>query len=369
MGEAMDKSMAKQADVRGQFFACLVCLAAALAIGSLTSIRVAGQMPARAAAVAKAVTSTADGHPDLQGVYNTATITPLERPAAFDGRPTVREAEAAKYAKEFLDNADIDRREGGAQADVSRAYNNFFLDRGTQLARVKNEIRTSLVVDPPDGKLPPLTPEGEKRAAAARGNAAARPTSDTGENGGAAGGGAYDNPEQRPLGERCLLGFGSTSGPPALPVLYNNFKQIVQTPDHVMILNEMVHDVRLIRMGGEHLPSTIRRWMGDSVGHWEGDTLVVDTTNFTDKTSFRGSSRDLHVVERFARLDANTLLYRFTVDDPSTWTRPWTAEYPWVATTDRLFEYACHEANYALGDILRGARGEEKEAAGQAAKR
>jgi hypothetical protein len=176
--------------------------------------------------------------------------------------------------------------------------------------------------------------------------------------------GSYDNPEQRPLGERCLLGFGSTSGPPALPdYFYNNLHQIVQTRDSVMILTEMVHDARIVRMNAEHLPKTIRRWMGDSVGHWEGDTLVVDTTNFNDQTRFRGSTENLHVVERFSRIDAKTLLYRFTVEDPATWDRPWSGEYAWPATNEPIYEYACHEANYALEDILRGARTREAEAA------
>ena len=161
-----------------------------------------------------------------------------------------------------------------------------------------------------------------------------------------------------------MLGFGSTSGPPTLPnYFYNNLKQIVQTPTTVMILVEMVHDVRIIRMNAEHLPPTVRKWMGDSVGHWEGDTLVVDTTNFTNKTQFQGSSEQLHVVERFTRVNANTLLYRFTVDDPQTWDKPWGGEYPWNATDEHIYEYACHEGNYALGDMLRGARAQEKEAA------
>jgi hypothetical protein len=178
------------------------------------------------------------------------------------------------------------------------------------------------------------------------------------------GAGAYDDPEARPLGERCLLGFSSTSGPPALPnYFYNNLHQIVQTSDSVMILTEMVHDARIVRIGGEHLPKTIRKWMGDSVGHWEGDTLVVDTTNFTEKTRFRGSSENLHVIERFSRIDANTVLYRFTIEDPTTWEKPWTGEYSWPATKELLYEYACHEANYALGDILRGARLKEVEEA------
>jgi hypothetical protein len=166
------------------------------------------------------------------------------------------------------------------------------------------------------------------------------------------------------IAERCILGFGSTSGPPTLPnYFYNNLKQIVQTPDTIVILNEMVHDARIIRMNAEHLPPTIRRWMGDSVGRWEGDTLVVDTTNFTSKTQFQGASENLHVIERFKRVDASTLLYQFTVEDPTTWDRPWTGEYPWVATSEPLYEYACHEGNYSLEGILRGARLAERETA------
>jgi hypothetical protein len=165
-------------------------------------------------------------------------------------------------------------------------------------------------------------------------------------------------------------GFGSTSGPPALPdYFYNDLHQIVQTSDSVMILTEMVHDARIVRMNAPHLPKPIRRWMGDSVGHWEGDTLVVDTTNFNDKTHFSGSTENLHVIERFTRVDDKTLLYRFTVEDPDTWDRPWTGEYTWPATDKPIYEYACHEGNYALGSILRGARRQEaEEAAAQAQK-
>jgi len=314
-------------------------------------------------AKASAVPRTADGHPDLQGIWNAATITPLERPAVFAGKLSVTEAEATAYAKEFLEASSLDRRDGGAERDRSRAYPDYFVDRGTQLARVDNTLRTSLIVDPPDGHVPALTPEGAKRVGA---DAALRaPNSDAGEQAGTVGKGVYDDPELRPLAERCLLAFGSSSGPPMLPVLYNNFKQIVQTRDAVMILVEMVHDARIIRLGAEHLPQTIRKWMGDSIGHWDGDTLVVDTTNFTDKTRFRGSTADLHVIERFTRVDANTILYKFTIDDPKTFTKPWTGEYPFVAAgqQDHIYEYACHEANYALEGILRGARAEEKAAA------
>jgi len=241
-------------------------------------------------------------------------------------------------------------------------YNTFWLDPGSRYTVVDGQIRASIVVDPADGRVPPVTPAARQRMAALR----ARPTSDAQESHdpGLEPPGSYDDPERRPLGERCLLGFASTSGPPALPTyFYNNLHQIVQTKDSVMILTEMVHDARMVRINAQHLPKTIRRWMGDSVGHWEGDTLVVDTTNFNDKTRFRGSTENLHVVERFSRVDANTLLYRFTVEDSDTWDRPWTGEYAWPATKEPIFEYACHEANYALGNILRGARLREAEAA------
>jgi len=175
-------------------------------------------------------------------------------------------------------------------------------------------------------------------------------------------GGRFDNVNDRPLAERCLLGFGSTSGPPMLPVLYNNNYQIVQTPDHVMILVEMVHDARIVRMNGTHPSKEVRQWLGDSIGHWEGDTLVVDTTNFSDKVSFRGSSENLHIIERFTRTDANTILYRVTIDDPTTFTKIWTLEYPFVATPGPIYEYACHEGNYAMTDILGGARKADTEA-------
>src|SRR5207302_2671964 len=226
-------------------------------------------------------------------------------------------------------------------------------------------------VGPPDGRIPALTAAAQQRIEA-RGALAGRPTSDQQESedpGLEPAPTAYDDPERRPLGERCLLGFGSTSGPPALPVLYNNFHQIVQTPTTILILVEMVHDARVIRMNAEHLPPTVRKWMGDSIGRWEGDTLVVDTTNFTNKTQFRGSSENLHVVERFTRVDPKTILYRFTVDDPSTWDRSWTGEYPWNATNEHLYEYACHEGNYSLGGMLRGARQKETEDAAASNKR
>jgi hypothetical protein len=315
-----------------------------------------------------------DGHPDLQGTYDLATLTPLERAAG--SKAVLTPEEAAKLEKDAAAHRDKaneaikgDRTAPPKGGDGSTGaaggvggYNNFWLDPGSRYTVVDGQIRASIVVDPPDGRVPTMIPAARKRMLAAL----ARPTSDAQESRdvGLEPAGSYDDPERRPLGERCLLGFGSTSGPPALPdYFYNNLHQIVQTPDSILILTEMVHDARIVRMNAQHLAKTIRKWLGDSVGHWEGDTLVVDTTNFNDQTRFRGSTENLHVVERFSRLDAKTLLYRFTVDDPATWDRPWTGEYAWPATSEPIYEYACHEANYALEDILRGARGREAEAA------
>ncbi|HEX4594313.1 MAG TPA: hypothetical protein VH157_08560, partial [Bryobacteraceae bacterium] len=312
-------------------------------LGALTVILTAplpGQAPA-ASKSKKAIPHTADGHPDLQGTWTNATLTPMERPAEFAGTATLSDAEARAYEKKDLETNDIDKPDAPLLARAGSAetggYNNLFIDRGSELARVDGVKRTSLIIDPPDGKVPPITEQA--RQARTRGF----------EN-------SYDSVADRPLAERCILGFGSASGPPMLPVLYNSNYQIVQTPGTVMILVEMVHDVRIIRMNGTHVPANVRQWLGDSIGHWEGDTLVVDTTNFTDKTKFRGSSENLHVIERFKRVDANTILYRVTIDDPSTFTRQWTLEYPFVASAAPVYEYACHEGNYAMPDILGGAR-------------
>jgi hypothetical protein len=307
-----------------------------------------------------------------------ATLTPLERPAgtkAFYTKEEAAKLEAAAAAFRAVGDRAIksDRSAPPKGGDGSTGpaggvggYNTGWLDPGSTFSVVDGQKRSSIVIDPSEGKVPPYTPAALKRLASPR----AQPTSDTRESNdpGLEPPGSYDDPERRPLGERCLLGFGSTSGPPALPdYFYNNLHKIVQTRDSIMILTEMVHDARIVRMNAQHLPKTIRQWMGDSVGHWEGDTLVVDTTNFNDKTRFRGSTENLHVIERLTRVDANTLLYRFTIEDPETWAKPWTGEFAWPATKERIFEYACHEANYALGDILRGARLREAEEAGKAA--
>jgi hypothetical protein len=321
-----------------------------------------------------------DGHPDLQGTYDIATLTPLERPAGQNAtlsKEDVKRLETTNAERRSRGDAPLaaDRSAppvgglgpGGGGGGKVGGYNGFWLDPGTKYNMVDGQYRASILIDPASGRIPALTPEGQKRLASLRGQA----TSDQAESDPDLDKtpGAYDDPERRPLGERCLLGFGSTSGPPALPdYMYNNLHKIVQTKDSVMILTEMVHDARIVRLNSQHLPPFIRKWMGDSVGHWEGDTLVIDTTNFTAKTRFRGSSENLHVVERLTRTGPRSLLYRFTVEDPTTWVRPWTGEITWPLTDQHIYEYACHEANYALSDILSGARFRDKEQAGAAAK-
>ncbi|HUJ49518.1 MAG TPA: hypothetical protein VLW25_04945 [Bryobacteraceae bacterium] len=288
---------------------------------------------------------TSDGHPDLEGVWTNATLTPMERPAKYANRPTLTDAEAKEFEKNAAKElADVDGKSespllAAAGSNGTGGYNILFIDRGSELARVDGVKRTSLIIDPADGKIPPKTKESQKRMASIIRSYM-----------------VYDSVKDRPASERCLVGFGSTSGPPMMPVLYNNNYQIVQTKDAIMILVEMVHDVRVIRMNATHAPSSVRQWLGDSIGHWEGDTLVVDTTNFNDQTLFEGASPDMHVIERFQRIDASTILYKVTIDDPATFTRQWIMEYPFVAARGPVYEYACHEGNYAMTDILGGAR-------------
>src|ERR1700693_5485096 len=307
-----------------------------LASNIATAFLLAASLQAQPSRIPK----TPDGHPDLQGVWTNATITPLERPKPFASTPTLSDAEAVEYEKQQAkDLQDVDGKSehpllAAAGSNGTGGYNVLFIDRGSELARVDGVKRTSLIIDPPDGKIPPITREAKKR------NAEIFQSYIT-----------FNKVKDRPLSERCLVGFGSTSGPPMLPVLYNNNYQIVQTPDAIMILVEMVHDVRIIRMNGTHAPPNVRQWLGDSIGHWDGDTLVVDTTNFSDQTKFEGASPDLHAIETFKRVDANTILYRVTIDDPSTFTKIWTLEYPFRAAPGPVYEYACHEGNYAMRDI------------------
>jgi hypothetical protein len=299
---------------------------------------------------AKAATSTSkswtpprtpDGQPDLEGVWTNPTLTPLERPAELAGKEFLTEQEAADYVKRLLQQVNSDRRDGGADTDVGRSYNEFWRDRGNGLVA---DRRTSLIIDPPDGRIPPLTPEAQKRVDATRDYMRDHAT---------------DGPEGRSFAERCLA--WTTAGPPMLPGPYNNDFQILQAPGYVAILSEMIHDARMIPLDRRlHVSSDIREWMGDSRGHWEGDTLVVDTTNFNSEYSFRGSDSNLHLTERFTRVSPGVIQYEFTVDDPTAFTRSWTARIPLNKTTDRVYEYACHEGNYALTDILAGARAAEK---------
>ena len=283
------------------------------------------------------VARTADGHPDLQATWDFAQLTPFERPSEFADKQTVSDEEAEEFAQRRIETSNKDKRDGGAAADVERAYNDFWWDFGKRIAR-----QPSLVVDPADGRVPALTAAAQKRLADRRGH--------------------FDNPEERPLAERCILGFNS--GPPMVPSAYNNNMQLVQTRDRVLILNEMIHSARIVDLTRrEHPPQHMRFLTGDSIGRWDGDTLVVDTTNFSLDGGFRGATPKLHLVERFTRESAEALRYEFTVEDPDTWTRPWRASIPMVRTDERIFEYACHEGNYALTGVLQGARYQEKQAA------
>jgi len=279
------------------------------------------------------------GRPDLQGIWAYATVTPLERPDALAGKANfATDDEVAEFERSTVQGRNQDRRDGaGTNADVSRAYNDFWWDRGTRvLGR-----QTSLVVDPPDGRIPALTPEGQKRQAA-RAEARKLITTDA------------DNPEDRSLWERCI-----TRALPMLPGAYNNNVKIVQTKDYVMLMQEMIHEVRVVPTDGRP-HSKIRQWHGSSRGRWEGDTLVIETINFTDKTNFRGAGENLKLTERISRPDADTLLYRVTIEDPTTFTKPWTVQMPMARSAEDVYEYACHEGNRGLEGILTGSRLQDK---------
>ena len=293
---------------------------------------------------------TPDGQPDLQGFWTNATFTPLERPKDVTKEFYTKE-EAAEFEKR-LAAEDAAQTEPGTIADVHYDFTQFGLD--TAQATYASTLRTSLIVDPADGKLPPLTAEGQARAAQ-RAEQAKRV-------------GRWDSAQSNELDDRCMIFAGA--GPPMLPQSYNSNYHIVQSSGYVMILFEMAHDFRVIPLDGRpHLPSTVTQWNGDSRGRWEGDTLVVETTNFNGKNPLRGSTEHMRLTERFTRVDADTIRYRFTVDDKSTWTRPWSAELLMRRTTGPLFEHACHEGNYGLYNTLVGARLEEKKAAEAAAKK
>ena len=291
---------------------------------------------------------TPHGHPDISGIWDFRTVTPLERPEQFADQEFLTAEEAAAYEQErvIANNADLNREDtttdrglvNGTResADLRLAYNDFWWDRGTTAVETR---RTSLVVDPPNGRLPALTEAAEQRRAE-RFRISQRPS---------------EGPEDRSLAERCITGFNS--GPPMLPAAYNMNVQIFQTKDHVVLLNEMVHNARIIPLDGS--THDVPMWTGVSTGRWEGDTLVVETKNFLRETSFRDSSKNLMLTERFERRDADTLIYSFTVEDPSTWTAPWSVELPMRQSDMPMFEYACHEGNYGMEGTLSGARAVE----------
>lgn len=280
------------------------------------------------------------GDPDLQGTWTNQTLTPLERPAEFAGKPVLTEAEAAAYEARLRQQNNADIRTPGTRRDVTVAYNDVWWDRGE---RIVADRRTSLIVDPADGRIPALTPAAQARAEAVRKQNAAM----------------GDNPgswEDVDAYTRCII----RSALPRLSTGYNNNYEIVQTPGYVAILQEQIHDTRIIPLDGRpHLPRTVGQWLGDSRGRWDGDTLVVETTNFTDEargSTFREATKNMVLVERFRRVDANVIDYQFTVSDPETWTRPWTVKMPWNREPGLMYEYACHEGNYGLANTLRAAR-------------
>ena len=339
---------------------------ATLALGVMVLLTAASAAGQASSPVAKTTSAhkawtpprTADGQPDLQGVWTNNTVTPLERPKGLAGKELYTEAELqalAKKERERLSQIEDEGQppanhsgvEGAPADDVHYDFSQFGLDRGQ--SKLAWNRRTSIIVGP-DGKIPPLTPEARARLAEIRAKAK---------------GHEFDGPENLTLGARCLA---RPNVAPLLPTAYNSNLQIVQGRGYVAIETEEIHDVRMIPTDGRpHIPNTIRQWYGDSVGHWEGNTLVIDTTNFTDLSPFRGA-QNLHMIERLTRADEDTILYQFTVEDPGMWTKPWSGELPIVKIQGQLYEYACHEANYALADTLRGARVTEEQAAKKSAK-
>ena len=356
-------------EVMSRYSALLVavlCVTAALCATAAPGVVSAAAAQARASDAEKwEIPRTPDGHPDLQGNWTNQTLTPLQR---REGQgPVYTAEEVAEREQGYVDGV----VRGEQPSDPNRpapptgqgvgAYNNVYFERGSRVAVVNGEPRTSLVTFPSNGRIPAFTPEGERRLQASRDFKGQF--------------GLYDHPELRPIPERCLVSYGSPAGPPMIPTGgYNSNYTIVQTADHVMIMTEMVHDVRIIRIGdGPRLPPHIRPWFGDSWGRWEGDVLVVETTNINLRQEFSADvgatlaeledpnpSEQMRVTERFTRVDEETILYEFTVEDPTIYTQTWGGEIPIKKLHDNLYEYACQEGNYALENVLRGARYQEK---------
>jgi len=320
-------------------------MAAFVWFACLAPPRLAGQAPS-STAKKKVWTPprTPDGQPDFQGAWASATLTPVERPAELGGKEFLTEQEAAQYERRTLEQVNSDRRDGGAEVDLRRNYNEVWRDRGSTVVASR---RTSIVVDPRDGRLPAFTPEARKKQAA-------RVEVD-----------AASGPEDLPLRMRCI-----SRDLPMIPTPNNNFLQIIQAPGYVAILFEMMHEVRLIPLDGRsHVNPKIRGYMGDSRGRWEGGTLVIDTTNFIGKGNFYGADEGLHLTERLTRTDPDTILYQFTVDDPTAFTRLWSGELSMRKSQQGAFEYACHEGNYSMTNTLAGARAADRRAAEQEAEK
>ena len=330
-------------------------LAVVAAIAQIPPLQVAGQSPAAGEGDPDWTPPRTDwGDPDLQGIWTSGTSTPLERPDSVAGNSVLSDEEAADFADARVFDLDRDRRDGGNAADVNRAYNEHWMDANR--LRLTDDQRTSLIVDPPDGRIPPpvaLSPERQRQQ-----DAAAAATARFRD-------GMPLSYRDFSLPVRCVV---RTDRPPYIPTIYNNTQQIFQSPGYVVILVEMIHSARIIPVDGRpHLGPTLPQWLGDTRGHWEGDTLVLETTNFRNDpgVTFRNSNPEtFKVVERLTRVDADTIGYEFTVEDPVTWTRPWSAMIPWNKTDDQLYEYACHEDNYDAVHFLTGARRREQEAEG-----
>ena len=341
-----------------RFWSMITLLAVAAAAGSFSVMARQNPQPARKAAAAKAPAAakwtppkTPWGDPDLQGVWNDATSTPLQRPNGLD-KDVLNDEEAAGFEAENANNLTRDRRDGGADADVNRAYNEHWMD--ARRLKITADHRTSLIVDPPDGRIPPLVPLApeKQKARDARQVANARFNA-----------GLPDSVYDMSLPVRCII---RTDSPPYLPTIYNNDFQIFQSPGYVVIVPEMIHSARIIPVDGRpHIGKNLLQWLGDTRGHWDGNTLVIETTNFRadDGVTFQNTNpATFRITERFTRVDAKTVNYEFTVEDPQTWTRPWTARIPWVKVDpeEQMYEYACHEDNYDLVHLLSGARIREK---------
>ena len=331
------------------------CLAVA---SSVLVVLMAAGTPASAQSPARKALRTAWGHPDLQGLWTNDTFTPLQRPPALAGKAFFTPEEVEQLNKALSADGVDPLAAGGVITALATGKDSDALIQSQEDIHYDNALwltqswrkglstlRTSLIFDPEDGRIPPLTPEAQKReatrAAALKGR-------------------QFDDPESRPLGERCII--WPHEGPPLLAAPYNNIIEIFQTPDYVVIVQEIIHNARIIPLDGRpHISKSIKQLSGDSRGHWEGDTLVVETTNYTGRTRFQNSTDALRVVERFARTGDGGIDYRFTVEDPNTWTRPWSAELPMMKVESRMFEYACHEGNIGMPGILAGARKQEEQ--------